>query len=110
MRNIYLSESFEKFYNNQNDKLKKKLDYAIEIIKGIKVVNEKLVKKLTNTEFYELRIKQGDEYRVIMFSIDNESFIESKEVVFLNGFVKKSTKDYKKQIHLAKSILKEFEL
>ncbi|MBL4561551.1 MAG: type II toxin-antitoxin system RelE/ParE family toxin [Labilibaculum sp.] len=110
MRNIYLSDSFKAFYSSLNDKAKTKLDYAIEVMTSIKVVNEKLVKKLTNTEFYELRVKQGNEYRIIMFSIDSDSFIESNEVILLNGFIKKSTKDYKKQIKLAKSILKDFEL
>ncbi|MBQ2446963.1 MAG: type II toxin-antitoxin system RelE/ParE family toxin [Bacteroidales bacterium] len=64
-----------------------------------------MVKKLVNTDFYELRISINNEYRIILFTIDHESFIESTQIILLNGFVKKSSKDYKKEIERAKQIL-----
>lgn len=73
----------------------------------IKVVSTKFVKKLEGTDFYEMRISVGNEYRVILFTIDSESFIEADEVLLLNGFMKKSTKDYKAQIQIAENILSE---
>lgn len=72
-----------------------------------KVVSTKFVKKLEGTDFYEMRISVGNEYRVILFTIDSESFIEADEVLLLNGFMKKSTKDYKAQIQIAENILSE---
>ncbi|MBR5297920.1 MAG: type II toxin-antitoxin system RelE/ParE family toxin [Parabacteroides sp.] len=55
--------------------------------------------------FYELRISVGYECRVILFSIDHENFIEAEHILLLNGFMKKSTKDYKKEIQKAEQIL-----
>ncbi len=77
----------------------------MNVIAEIKVVNTKLVKKLIDTNFYELRISVGNEYRVILFTIDHENFIEAEQILLLNGFMKKSTKDYKKEIEKAQQIL-----
>lgn len=75
----------------------------------MRIVNSKLVKKLTNTPFYELRISvNNDEYRVILFAADNDNFRDATSIVLLNGFIKKSTKDdYKKQIERANHIIEE---
>ena len=77
----------------------------MNVLAEIKVVNTKLVKKLVDTDFYELRISVGNEYRVILFTIDHENLIEAEQVLLLNGFIKKSTKDYKKEIEKAQHIL-----
>lgn len=105
MRTIYRSFEFETFYNSLSDNVKEKIKYALNVISEIKVVNQKLIKKLINTEFYELRILVDNEYRIIIFTIDNDNFIESERIVLLNGFVKKSTKDYKKEINKARRII-----
>ena len=42
------------------------------------------------------------------FAIDSFSFIESKRVLFLNSFLKKSTKQYKGEIEKARQILNQF--
>ena len=88
-------------------KVQEKIDYALSLMSQIKVVSTKFVKKLEGTDFYEMRISVGNEYRVILFTIDSESFIEADEVLLLNGFMKKSTKDYKAQIQIAENILSE---
>ena len=36
----------------------------------------------------------NNEYRTIIFTIDTQSFMESKRVLFLNSFLKKGTKQY----------------
>ena len=51
-----------------------------------------------------------NEYRTILFAVDNDNIILSKRILLLNGFLKKSTKDYSKQIKVAKQILEDFEL
>ncbi len=75
----------------------------------MKVVSTKLVKKLVGTEFYELRISVDNEYRIILFSIDNENVIEANDILLINGFLKKSKKDYDREIRMASNILKRYE-
>ena len=60
-----------------------------------------------NTDFYELRVSVDNEVRVILFSADNENISLASSVILLNGFVKKSTKDYDKEITKAISILRK---
>ena len=105
IRNILFSEEFELYYNNLESRIKEKYNYALNIIRTQRVVNKKFVKHLENTDFYELRISVGNEYRVILFTIDHENFIEAEQILLLNGFMKKSTKDYKKEIQKAEQIL-----
>lgn len=105
MRTLIRSTEFDEFYNTLPVKIKNKVEYAINVIAEIKIINTKLIKKLVDTDFYELRISTSNEYRIILFTIDHENFIESKQVLLLNGFIKKSTKDYKKEIGKAQRIL-----
>lgn len=99
------SAEFDEFYNSLPENVQNKVKYALNIIAEVKVVNTKLVKKLVETDFYELRISVGNEYRVILFTIDQENFIEAEQILLLNGFMKKSTKDYKKELQKAQRIL-----
>ena len=99
------SAEFDEFYNSLPANVQSKVKYAMNVIAEIKVVNTKLVKKLIDTDFYELRVSVGNEYRVILFTIDHENFIEAEQILLLNGFMKKSTKDYKKEIEKAEQIL-----
>lgn len=63
------------------------------------------------TDLYEMRVSvSSNEYRTILFAVDNDNIILSKKILLLNGFLKKSTKDYSKQIKIAKQILEDFEL
>ena len=55
----------------------------------------KFVKKLVGTDFFELRV-----------SVDNENINLATSIILLNGFVKKSTKDYEKEITKAINILR----
>lgn len=105
MRTLMRSAEFDEFYNSLPENVQNKVKYALNIIAEVKVVNTKLVKKLVETDFYELRISVGNEYRVILFTIDQENFIEAEQILLLNGFMKKSTKDYKKEIQKAQRIL-----
>lgn len=108
MRVLIRSTEFDAFYSSQPVNVQNKLKYALNIVAEIKVVSAKLVKKLVNTDFYELRISVDNEYRVILFTIDHENLIESEQILLLNGFVKKSTKDYRREIVKAQQILKEY--
>ena len=99
------STAYDEFYNSLPANVQNKVKYAMNILAEVKVVNTKLVKKLVDTDFYELRISVGNEYRVILFTIDHENFIEAEQILLLNGFMKKSVKDYKKEIQKAEQIL-----
>lgn len=109
MRIVIRSNEFDEFYNSLPEKVQNKLDYALNVLREMKVVNTKLAKKLVDSDFYELRISVGNEYRVILFTIDHDNIVESTQVLLLNGFQKKSTKDYKKQIEIAERIIKTIE-
>lgn len=105
MRNIIRSSEFDTFYQSLPASAQQKVLYALSVITEIRTVSAKLVKKLVGTDFYELRISVDNEYRVILFAIDHENFIEAEQILLLNGFMKKSTKDYKKEIAKAQRIL-----
>ena len=58
-----------------------------------------------------MRVSVGtNEYRTLLLAIDHENFIEAKNIILLNSFLKKSNKDYRKQIEIAENILKRLEL
>jgi hypothetical protein len=106
VRNIRKTEAFDEFYNSVNKRVQEKIDYALTLIAQIKVVSAKFVKKLEGTDFFEMRVSVENEYRVIIFTIDEEIFIEANEILLLNGFLKKSTKDYKPQLKKAEEMIK----
>ena len=100
---------YEEYYASLDEKTKAKFDYVESIIKTQYVVNKKFVKNLEGTEFYEARVSVGtNEHRTIIFAIDSISFIESKRVLFLNSFLKKSTKLYKREVENARQILNKY--
>lgn len=107
-RIMYKTPAFDSFYNSLNIRAKKKVDYVFEHIRTEKNVSAKFVKSLVNTDFYEMRISVDNEYRIILFAIDNDNFINANEIVLLNGFIKKSTADYDKQIAIAQKLMEDF--
>ena len=111
IRELYFSDEFTEFYEKLQDKVKAKFEHTMDIIRTEYVLNTKFVKHLENTDLYEMRVSVNfNEYRTILFAVDNDNIILSKKVLLLNGFLKKSTKDYCKQIKIAERILKDFEL
>ncbi len=107
-RVIYKTREYEDFCNGLDDFVINKINYLETIIRRGKMVSSKVAKKLVNTDLYELRILLNNQYRVLFFTIDSENLSEATEVLFLCGFLKKSTKDYKQQIKKANKILKQW--
>ncbi len=106
MRELYFSEEFWEFYLNLQDNIQKKFDYVISIVKEEQIISTKFVKNLVGTDFYEMRVSVGNnEYRTVLFAVDNENIILSTRIYVLNAFKKKSKQDYKKQIEKAYTIL-----
>lgn len=108
MRDIAITEECLDFIDNQGERVSKKFFQLIEVIGEVRIVHSNFIKKLENTQFYELRIKAGNEYRVVIFAIDHLNFAECKKAVCLNGFIKKSTKDYKKALKEAEQLLVDY--
>lgn len=54
-----------------------------------------------------MRISVDNEVRVILFAVDNDNINLATSIIFLNGFIKKSTKDYEKEIIKAINILRD---
>lgn len=110
IRKVIYTDEFMDYYWSLDAKLREKYSYIVNIIETQKVVNEKFVKKLVGTPYYEARVSFGsNEYRSVIFTIDKESFVGCTRLLFVTGFLKKSTKDYKKEIGKADRIIKELE-
>lgn len=106
VRKVFWTVEFSQFYNSLSDKVKDKFNYVLAVIKTEQVITTKFVKYLENTALYEMRVSVGNnEYRTIVFTMDNPNVILATEITLLNAFQKKSTKDYAKQIKIAKNIL-----
>jgi len=106
LRQLYFSNEFWAFYIKQSDNVRRKFDYVISIVKTEKVITTKFVKHLENTDLYEMRVSIGNnEYRTILFAMDNDNIVSAQKILVLNAFLKKSTKDYKRQIEIAIKIL-----
>lgn len=106
LRTLFRTLEFDIFFLSLPDKVREKFEYVFQIIQSIYNISTKFVKHIENTNLYEMRVSVGtNEYRTILFAIDHNNIIEAKNIILLNGFLKKSTKDYKKQIEIANSIL-----
>lgn len=111
IRTIFQTKEYEAFYGSLQPGTKKKFDYVLNVIATIYNVSTKFIKHLENTDLYEMRVSVGtNEYRTVLFAIDHDNFIEAKQIILLNGFLKKDNKDYRKQIEIALSILNNLEL
>lgn len=105
-RHLIYSDEYIEFAQSSSKRAQDKLLYATSILESIKIVSSKFVKKLVGTDFYELRISVDNEIRVILFAIDHEDINNANNILFLNGFIKKDTKDYKREVEKAMLILR----
>ncbi|KAF2334334.1 type II toxin-antitoxin system RelE/ParE family toxin [Flavobacterium daemonense] len=101
---IFHENHFIEFYITQNEKVKMKIQYVLELIKQVDRVPEKFLKHLSGTEgLYEIRIEvKSDIYRIFC------CFDEGKLVILFNGFQKKSQKTPKEEIDRAKRLMTEY--
>lgn len=89
---------FEAFYDALNERVQKKFDYALDLLKTEKRLSVKFV-RLIRDGVYELRVEiDGNIYRVF-FIFDNGNI-----VVLFNGFQKKSQKTPQNEIEKALKI------
>ncbi len=105
-RELIYSLEYIEFAESSSQRTREKLLYATLILETVKPIPTKFVKKLINTDFYELRISVDNEVRVILFAADDDNINNATSVIFLNGFIKKGTKDYDNEIAKAINILR----
>ena len=66
---IFYENHFIEFYQNQNEKVKSKIQYVFELIKQVERVPEKFLKHLEGTEgLYEIRVEfQSNIFRIFFY-------------------------------------------
>ena len=108
VREVYFSDEFNTFFESLDNKVKEKYLWTIQITETIKDLPSSYVKKLVDSDFYEMRVcVANNQYRTIIFTTDTGNIISAKEIYLLNSFLKRSTKDYKKQLKVATKLLEE---
>ena len=101
---FFFKDYFENFYEQQTDKVKKKIIWTLKIIEEIDSIPETYLKHLKNTTgIYEIRVQVGNNiFRILCFyDLDNI-------VVIGHGFQKKTQKTPKQQIERAERIKEEY--
>lgn len=79
VRIIFRTEEFEKFYNSLNTRVKDKFEYTFELVQTVYALPVKYIK----TNLYEMRVSVGsNEYRTVLFAIDNSNVILSMSSFF----------------------------
>jgi hypothetical protein len=76
IRSVLYSDDFNLFYSELDERVKVKYKQGIDILKTVYVLSTKFVKRIVNTNLYELRISVGyNEYRTVLFCTDHENVI-----------------------------------
>lgn len=111
IRTIISTEEFDTFYHSLTPKVQNKFDDTLKVVKTCRVLTTKYIKRLVGTVFYEMRVCVGNnEYRTVLFTMDHDNIVQATRILLLNGFQKKSTKDYAREIGKAERILKTITL
>lgn len=101
---FFFKDYFEKFYDEQTEKVKKKILWTLRVIEELDQIPEVYLRHLKNTSgLYEIRVRVGsDIFRIFcFFDIDNL-------VVIGHGFKKKSQKTPRQQIERAEQIKRAY--
>ncbi|MBL0026498.1 MAG: type II toxin-antitoxin system RelE/ParE family toxin [Saprospiraceae bacterium] len=100
---IFFKTYFFDFYENQEQKVKQKMDFGLFLLQYVKQVPSKHIGSTLEKNLFYLRVKQGSNIFRIFFCYD-----EDKIVVIMNGFTKKTQKTPTKEIDKAISIIKQY--
>lgn len=101
---FFFKNYFEKFYDQQTDKVKKKILWTFKVIEEIGQIPDVYLKHIKNSSgLYEIRVQVGNNiFRIFcFFDVDNL-------VVVGHGFQKKSQKTPKQEIEKAEQIKREY--
>ncbi|MFY0675613.1 MAG: type II toxin-antitoxin system RelE/ParE family toxin [Bacteroidia bacterium] len=100
----FFKDYFKSFYDDQEDKVKKKILWTFRVIEELDQIPETYFKFIKNSSgIYEIRVQVGNNiFRIFcFFDIDNL-------VVVGHGFQKKTQKTPKSEIERAEQIKKEY--
>ena len=102
---IFFKDYFESFFLKQNEKVKKKIVWTLNLIEELQTIPETYLKHLKGTEgLYEVRFQTGNDiFRIFCF------FDKGNLVVLMNGFQKKTQKTPRKEIEKALKIKEDYE-
>lgn len=102
---IFYKHYFEDFFREQNDKVKEKIIWTLQLIQDLERIPETYLKHLENTDgLYEIRVQMGsDIFRIFCF------FDAGNWVVITSGFQKKSQKTPRKELLKALKIKQDYE-
>ncbi|TFU95038.1 type II toxin-antitoxin system RelE/ParE family toxin [Barnesiella sp. WM24] len=94
---------FKVFYVAQNDAVRRKINYCINVVKTVYRVPKTILKNMEDADgLYEIRVEVGNNIFRIFCCFDEGSL-----VILFNGFQKKTQKTPKQQIERAKKLMKE---
>lgn len=102
---VFYKNYFQYFFEKQNEKVKAKIVWTLQLIEELERVPEIFLKHIESTNgLYEIRVQYGSSiYRIFCF------FDRSKLIVIINGFQKKTQKTPRVEIDLAIKIRREYE-
>jgi phage-related protein len=102
---IFYKNYFNDFFEKQNDKVKDKIIWTLELIEEVPKIPETYLKHIKNTDgLYEIRIQMArDIFRIFCF------FDKGQLVVLINGYQKKKQKTSKKEIERTLKIKTAYE-
>ena len=100
----FYENHFKDFYSKQSLVVRKKIDWTLILLRNNKIVPEKFLKNLTNTDgLWEVRVSAGNGiFRIFCF------FDKGNLIILLSGFQKKTQKTPKKEIKKAERLKKEY--
>lgn len=105
-RNLILSPAFKEFEQSANPRTREKLRYAYPYWKRSVRYLSNLSRNWSGQISSNCGCPWTTRYGFILFAVDNDNINLVTNVILLNGFVKKSTKDYDKEITKAINILR----
>lgn len=104
-RELYFyKDYFERFYESQTDRVKKKILWTLRVISELEQIPETYLKHIKNASgLHEIRVQVGNNIFRIFCFFDHDNL-----VVIGHGFQKKTQKTPKQQIEKAEQIKKEY--
>jgi phage-related protein len=105
IREIKLYENhFSDFYREQTQDVKEKIDEVLYFIRVIQRLSNRFLKHIEGVKgLYEIRVMVSNNIYRIFCTFDEENL-----VILFNGFQKKDQKTPKKEIDMAKKLMKEY--
>ena len=96
---------FKDFFESQNEKVKNKIIWTLDLIIELPKIPETYLKHLEGTDgLFEIRVQfASDIFRIFCF------FDEGRLVVLINGFQKKTAKTPKEELKRALKLKEEYE-